>query len=98
MRARPAIAGNRRIWLFITQCAWCRGIKVWRWYVRKPKPPLLVWQEQVRLPYLPSVVVSMTHGACPDCARRVNETARRSLARRKATASNPTPGSEDVHA
>ncbi len=96
MRARSTGAGNRRIWVFITQCAWCRGIKVWRWYVRKPKPPLLVWQEHVRLPYLPPLVLSMTHGACPQCARRVNESARRSRLRLMASAGPLAPRRDDV--
>lgn len=81
MRSRAAARGRRRVWVFITQCAWCRRIKLGRWYLRIPRAPILVWREQVRLPYLPSVVVSMTHGACPKCVRRVNEAARQSRAR-----------------
>lgn len=98
MRAREAAAENRRIWLFITQCAWCRGIKVWRWYFRKPKPPLLLWREQLSLPHLPVLVVSMTHGACPKCARRVNETARLSRLQRITPAPVSVADREDVSA
>ncbi len=83
MRASETAVESRRIWVSVTQCAWCRGIRVWRWYLRWPKLPLLTWREQFRLPYLPVLVVSMTHGACPDCAQRVNESARRSRLRRR---------------
>ncbi len=84
MKPKVVTIGSRTVWVLITQCAWCRGIKVWKWYIRSPKPPLMLWQEKVSLPGLPSVVVSMTHGACPACAERVNESARKARLRQSA--------------
>lgn len=98
MRAPEAAVENRRIWVSITQCAWCHGIKVWRWYLRKPKPPLLTWRGQIGLPYLPVLIVSMTHGACPECAQRVNESARQSRQRRRASDAVAVADREDVPA
>lgn len=58
-------------WLCITQCAWCRGIKLWSWFLSVPGRRLMTWSLVVRLPLLPVVVIGMTHGVCPECAERV---------------------------
>ena len=71
---------NVRIWLPIRQCAWCKGIKVGRWYVRASWIPLLSGQRVVRLPLLRPIMVGITHGACPSCAAIFRDASRNWLA------------------
>ncbi len=73
MSTRMFVASNHRVWISMSQCAWCRGVRLWRWYLRLPRMPLLLWMWTVSLPHpLPSLTIGTTHGACPRCAERVN--------------------------
>ncbi len=67
-------SARRELWLLFTQCAWCNGLKFGPWYV--PFSRKIVQQWALQLPLGLAVVVSSTHGVCPDCAERVCRRAR----------------------
>ncbi len=72
MSTRMFSAKHHEIWVAITQCAWCRAIRVGSLYLRLPRMPLILWMWRFHLPHLPAMVIATTHGACPHCAERVN--------------------------
>lgn len=97
MRTRAfAATKSDRIWLPIIQCAWCKGIKVGRWYIPMPPKRLLRGNFWIRLPMMPMVVVGITHTACPHCAKKVRDLARRGRSLRKG-ASQSTPWTSCLH-
>ncbi len=61
--------------LLVTQCAWCRSIRVGGHYLHIPGLPILHWHRRLALPFLPSVALSASHSACPSCAERVSASA-----------------------
>lgn len=79
MRTRAFEAGSGRTWVPITQCAWCRGIRLGRWYLRLPLLPLLPWRWLLSIPPVLALEISTTYGVCPKCARRARRAAERRL-------------------
>lgn len=65
---------RRELWVSLTQCAWCNRIRLGRWYL--PYNQKIIRQWALRLPMGLSVVMSSTHGVCPECAEQVYRRAR----------------------
>lgn len=65
-------AGTRSYWMAISQCAWCNGIKLGKWYLRIPGVGKVTYQRAVKLPFGMSLCVITTHGLCPKCAEQIS--------------------------
>ncbi len=58
-------------WVTISQCAWCNGIKLGRWYVRLPRVNKVTYHQSFHLPLGSSLTITTSHGLCLSCAEKV---------------------------
>jgi hypothetical protein len=66
------------LWVTMTQCAWCNGIKLGPWFL--PIRHRIMKIRSIRLPIIGlSLVLRPTHGICPECLERVRGAKRRAL-------------------
>jgi hypothetical protein len=61
----------------ISQCAWCKGVELGLWHIRLPWVRTVIQGWSLRLPFGISFRLNVTHGVCPECARKIYEDARR---------------------
>jgi len=71
MSGGELITHHPRVIILVTQCAWCRALKVGGRYIHIPGLSLLHWHRRLVVPFLPTIAVSASHSACPSCAERV---------------------------
>ena len=64
---------RRCVYIPITQCAWCRGIKLWRWYRILPWVPILHWYWSFRLSRTLGFTLTVTHSICWRCSGHLAE-------------------------
>jgi hypothetical protein len=74
MRNDGFTPNERALRVLLTQCAWCKRVKLGGIFVRLPWLRSTFTRWSLRLPF-GAIVVSATHGVCLDCAERVCERA-----------------------
>lgn len=68
-------AHRREVWIPLIQCAWCRRIMLGGRYYHLPRLGLLKGEWELRLPWIPPIVATLTHSVCRPCAREIRERA-----------------------
>jgi hypothetical protein len=95
MSSGELAADHPRATLLVTQCAWCRSVRLGGHYFHLPWLPLLHWHRRLAIPFLTSVALSTSHSACPSCAEKVSASAEAILPELRRTLMGWAPVGDD---